>query len=340
MVVRIYEAPPGYVLGPSEVDGFAVSPEICPEKRLPDSVRYVKLGRGGEWWPVSQARGELHAGWREIDADILRRGSSEEIAQVIRSMKGDGGNVTQDLNALTTLIDRPSRHFWVTFEGGFMWWCLVRDGIVPNPNGVSAKEGHFWLQCERPWSDRSLGGRLLAMGDLPGSVTATAGFRATVCEPGASERILRIIRDQSSDALIMSSKARFAYEQTTMTLVAELDPKDFEQLVDLLLTRSGWARISTLGGPVEGYDIEIESAATGEVAFVQVKSRAGTAEFVDYVRRFQARRERYSKMIFAVHRETSTLRSEPPDIHIWNIETIAKLAVRYDLVGWLERRVG
>ena len=48
-------------------------------------------------------------------------------------------------------------------------------------------------------------------------------------------------------------------------------------LVDLILSRSGWARLAKLGGTTEGIDIEAENASAGEIAFVQVKSSATPA---------------------------------------------------------------
>ena len=48
-------------------------------------------------------------------------------------------------------------------------------------------------------------------------------------------------------------------------------------LVDLILSRSGWARLAKLGGTTEGIDIEAENASAGEIAFVQVKSSATQA---------------------------------------------------------------
>ena len=57
-------------------------------------------------------------------------------------------------------------------------------------------------------------------------------------------------------------------------------------LVDLILSRSGWTRTARLGGVTEGIDVEVENAAIGEVAFVQVKSTADPSVLDDYVARF------------------------------------------------------
>jgi hypothetical protein len=121
-------------------------------------------------------------------------------------------------------------------------------------------------------------------------------------------------------------------------LVAELRWKDFEHLVDLILVRSGWARISTLGGAQEAIDLEVENPALNECAFVQVKSQADQAELDGYVETFRSRRDRYSRMIFAVH--TPNGRVQPPDdraIQVWTGNDIARAVVRLGLGERLEK---
>ena len=123
-------------------------------------------------------------------------------------------------------------------------------------------------------------------------------------------------------------------------LVARLGPKDFEVLVDLILSRSGWARVARLGGTTEGIDVEVENPAIGEIAFVQVKSVADSAVLADYVRRFGEGRDRYDRMIFAVHSPRGTL-TPPPDlpVQVWTEARIADLVVRFGLGDWVAKRV-
>ena len=100
-----------------------------------------------------------------------------------------------------------------------------------------------------------------------------------------------------------------------------------------------WARLARRGGTTEATDIEAENAATGEIAFVQVKRSATQSTLDDYVRRFTEREELYQRMIFAVHSPTPNL-SEPTDrrIQIWGRKKIADLAVRLGLADWIAKR--
>lgn len=312
---------------------------------LPSGVRYIKNGPAGQWWPTARLKGELHAGWNEVPAAVLRSGRAEDARPYVEAQfKSDGtgrGAVSRDLKALDALINRPSRFVWITFEERRMWWCTVTDHVEV-ANGSSTKErGHFWLRCDRPWSDRTIdGARQMILSDLPGSVTAVAGFRATVCEPAASSDILRVVRNEDDPAVQAARNARMAYRDAVVGLVRRLRPNDFELLVDLILARDGWARISALGGSGPDIDTEVENRATDEIAFVQVKSQADQSALADYAGRFSEQRDRYSRMIFAVHSPRGTL-SPPPGlpIQVWGPDRIGELVVRLGLGDWIEKRV-
>ncbi|WP_438345743.1 restriction endonuclease [Methylorubrum populi] len=307
---------------------------------LPGSVRYVKNGAGGRWWPDAKSRSRLHAGWSQVPDGMLRAADVAAIEAVLRGQYGSRPGATQDLNALRSLLEGPRRHLWVTFEDGFMWWATVRDGITLSPDNETAEHGHFWLDLDRPWDNRSLAGRYLAMSELPGIVTTTAGFKGTVCEPKGWCEILRLIRDEEDEDAAAALAARLAYQAAVGKLVARLRPKDFEVLVDLILSRSGWTRLAKVGGATEGVDVEVENPAVDEIAFVQVKGAAGQDTLDDYVGRFRARRERYHRMIFAVHSPKGSLKAPPGEaVQVWDGSKVAELVVRLGLGDWVAKRV-
>lgn len=298
---------------------------------LPSAVRYIKNGEGSRWWNAARSIGQVHAGWSRVPDDLLAANDLVAIEGVLRGLYDGKAGFRQDMNQLLALLDRPSRYLWTTIEDGYLWWCSVRDGITVNPERESRDRGHFWLTCERPWSNRSLGGRELATANLPGSIEATRGFRATNCSPEAAPQILRVIGDGEDTDAAASVVARHGYEDSILKLVRRLHPKDFEILVDLILSRTGWARIAKLGGVTEGIDVEVENAATDEVAFVQVKSRAGQATLSEYVGRFLAR-PRYHRMIFAVHTPKGNLTAPAdPRVQVWDGVRVARLTVKHGL---------
>lgn len=306
---------------------------------LPATVRYVKNGEGGRWWPPAKRLNQVHLGWRSVPHDLLHTANLAAIQSIIQDGYGAKAGATQDFNMLRTLLDHPSRHLWVTFEEGCMWWCTVGDRIQTN-RGNDPALGHFWLECTRPWSNCSIGGRHLAIANLPGVITTTAGFRGTVCEPRGWREALRIIHDEQDADAAAADEARRSYELAVMRLVARLGERDFELLIDLVLARSGWVRLAKLGGATEGVDLEVENVATNEIAFVQVKSTAGQDALDDYARRFAERRDRYQRMIFAVHSPKGALLT-PKDqpIQVWAGDHIANLVVRLGLGDWVANRL-
>ena len=70
-------------------------------------------------------------------------------------------------------------------------------------------------------------------------------------------------------------------------LIAGLHWAEFETLVDLIFARSGWQRVSRVGGTLADVDLILEQPVTGETAFVQVKSKAGQSVLDDYIGRFR-----------------------------------------------------
>ena len=308
---------------------------------LPNSVRYVKNGARGQWWNAAKANGQIHLGWRDIPSDLLITANMSEIEKLIRTAFGDKPGATQDLNALRTLLVNPSQHVWVTFEDGCMWWCTVRDGIEINPNQQTNDHGHFWLTTVSPWSNRSIDGiRHLAISDLPGNVVSVAGYQATICEPKGRKEILRIIKNEKDEDAVTAELARDRYQDAVAKLVARLGPKDFELLIDLILSRTGWVRLARIGGSTEGIDVEVENISSEEIAFVQVKSAATQNVLDDYVERFNSRRDRYHRMIFAVHSPSGLLNKPAGQpISVWTGKEIAERVVKLGLGDWVAARL-
>jgi hypothetical protein len=307
---------------------------------LPTSVRYVKNGKRSQWWRAAQTNGQVHLGWKYVPHKLLLKADFAKIEQIEKAHYGSRPGATQDFNALHDLLDSPSQHIWVTFEDGFLWWCTVHDGVTVNPDGQTITKGHFWLSCDRRWSKTSVKGKRLAISDLPGTVTATAGFRATVCTPKGWKSILRLIRDERDPDAAKAAEVRHDYELAVNNIVKRLSPKDFEHLIDLILARTGWDRISDLGKTQEGLDVEAENPTAGEIAFVQVKSSATQEVLDDYVERFSHRRDRYARMIFAVHSPSGKL-TPPTDlpVQLWTGERVSELVVRLGLGKWVESRL-
>jgi hypothetical protein len=108
----------------------------------PASVRYVKNGMSGQWWRAAKTNGQVHLGWKDVPSGLLLSGDFPVIEKELRSRYGPGRGATRAINELHDLIDAPSKHLWLTFEDGYMWWCTVHDGAIVNPDGESSEKGN------------------------------------------------------------------------------------------------------------------------------------------------------------------------------------------------------
>lgn len=87
--------------------------------------------------------------------------------------------------------------------------------------------------------------------------------------------------------------------------------QDFELLVDLIFSASGWRRVGVVGGSQETVDIELVLPSTGDRAFVQIKSATTQNELDDYLRRFEKRDE--GRMFFRLSHGYRYARGERQD---------------------------
>ena len=165
-------------------------------RQSPQTVRYVKNGSGGRWWQVAKERGQLHCGWWFIPRDLLCQIDLARIKDFIKQHEEfkTPGAATADFNALKVVLDRPSQHIWITFEEGYLWWCTVRDGITVNMDtSKEREEGSFWLTCDRPWNNRSVGGRLLREQAFRAKLPQWPDFERPFASRVAQPRDLQIV---------------------------------------------------------------------------------------------------------------------------------------------------
>ena len=95
-----------------------------------------------------------------------------------------------------------------------------------------------------------------------------------------------------------------------------------------------------MGGTREGIDLEVQNPTANEIAFVQVKSSATQKTLDDYVERFNKQRDRYARMIFAVHSPSGKL-TRPANlsaVQLWEGDRVSQLVVRLGLGEWVESR--
>jgi Protein of unknown function (DUF3631) len=72
--------------------------------------------------------------------------------------------------------------------------------------------------------------------------------------------------------------------QNVGDLLDQLHQEDFELLIELIFSSSGWRRISSLGGIQKFFDMTLVLPTTGEKCSVRVKSQTNQAIFDGYIK--------------------------------------------------------
>jgi len=111
-----------------------------------------------------------------------------------------------------------------------------------------------------------------------------------------------------------------------------------DSCVDLIFARTGWQRLSELGGSQKDTDLILEQPATGERAFVQVKSKANAATF-EASRTAYTEDGSYNRNFFVCHSPVGVIPSpDDPAIIYWAGPRLAELTARAGLTNWVMKR--
>ncbi len=236
--------------------------------------------------------------------------------------------------------DADPQVLWITFARGRLWWAFARPE-VHWIGGSGDTQGTRYRKTIDGWHDHDLAGTPLDLERLSTSLTQLAGYRRTICRVAQAEYCLRMINAQADPLLDIVADARRQLEKHLAAAIARLNWADFELLVELILTRSGWRRISAIGGTMKDVDMVIEQPLTGERMLVQVKSKADQRIVVDYARRLGVRAGA-KRLLLVCHSPQGQLRepqmADGRRLQIMVAAELARRAAACDLVDWVMDR--
>jgi hypothetical protein len=300
----------------------------------PSRVRYIKLGGGGDWekeclekriirigFGSAQTRFELCEArrWNDVSESFIMEGK-------------DKGTVTRFTNELRLFFEDDGSMLWITFVGERLCWGMVE----PAKPAVHADGKGVWRSIRDGWRWTDLGGKQLTKDRLSGALTKLAAYRGTSCDVDVSDYVIRRINGKKTPEVERALAASNEMKASVLGLMRLLGPRDFELLVDLVFTTSGWRRIGTVGKTQKTLDLDIVLPSTGERAFVQVKSETTPVEFNEYVAAFQAA-GLHDRMFYVFH--SGTAETSDPKVTVIGPEQLADLVMEAGLAGWLVRKV-
>lgn len=314
--------------------GRSPSPTIA-DQRSPvaaSHLYYIKLGRGGDWEAESLRDGVLRFGYREAPHDLCARGDWQGVWEAMKTIRGDAGAATRDVNQIRAYYEADEHSIFITFVGGLLYWCRPSG-----PVELLADRSHR-RQTAEGWRNTSVNGTLLSADRLSGRLLKVQMFRGTICDVRAGDYLLRKLSDQLSPEVAAAEEAERALMTAIVDLMRLLTWQDFELLVDLVFSTSGWRRVSQVGRTQKTVDLELILPSTAERAFVQVKSQATSAALNDYVARL-AEADAYDRMFFVWHTGDITEESSPAGVILLGPRKLSRMVLDAGLSSWLREKV-
>jgi len=293
---------------------------------------YIKLGRGGDWEAESLRDGVLRFGYRDAPHELCASGDWQGVWDAMKIIRGDAGAATRDVNQIRTYYEADEQSIFITFVGGLLYWCRP-SGYVELLDDRSHRRATM-----DGWHSTSIGGSVLSADRLSGRLLKVQMFRGTICDVRAGDYLLRKLNDQLSPEVAAAEEAERALMAAIVGLMRLLTWQDFELLVDLVFSTSGWRRVSQVGRTQKTVDLELVLPSTAERAFVQVKSHATAAGLADYASRL-TQAEAYDRMFFVWH--TGDLPEEGGPAHVILIgpHKLSRMVLDAGLSSWLREKV-
>jgi hypothetical protein len=298
----------------------------------PKEIRYIKLGPGGAWEERALKRGELYFGRPTEPLDLIGRHDWEGVARYFREQGRGVGMASYMARENREFLALGADCLWITFTGEYLWWGFA-DPKVTVLRGDGKVHGTRMRRIIGGWRNTNIKGQPLHRDTLSTRLTQVASYRHTMCSVKEAQYLVRKINGLDEPIVARAAEVRQAMIAVTADAIGSLHWADFESLVDLIFVRSGWQRLSRLGGIQKDLDLELEQPTTRERAFVQIKSQAGQGELNAYLAKFS--RGTWDRMFFVCHSPRGVLRASKRNVHVWTGEALAASAVRAGLYDWV-----
>ncbi len=305
------------------------------------SAYFIKLGPKGDWEKRCLKNGELRLAYHEVPHEVALAGDKDAIREIYINEGLSKAAASNHARQALAFYDASPDAIWITFANGRLWWCQADSEVIfiGSDRGRDF-HGSRLRRTRSGWHDTSINGNPLIISDLSGQLTRVASYQQTICSVNgkALEYLLRKVNGQSLKEVEAVQGAYNDLKQAVERLIHLLTWKDFEGFVEIVFSRSGWQRVSVIGGAQKTIDIEFLLPITGERAVVQVKSRTDQAQFNEYIdglSTFVA-----DKTFYAYHSSDCVMEDQGSNIELLDVEKLADLAVRVGLVDWLIEKVG
>ncbi|NBA97069.1 hypothetical protein [Pseudomonas sp. R5(2019)] len=298
----------------------------------PNKVRFIKLGEGGEWEQSCIQNNAIRLGYHSPHHEDSLTGNWDSVRQYwLNYRKGSEGTATRDINQIRDFYELEESDVWITFYKKKLYWCHAAKEVIELDDKSRIRN------VIGSWSSTDINGKTLRVENIDGRVTKVQGFRGTICSIELQDYLVKKINGHSIDEVESATSSLNKLKADVEELIKGLWWHDFELMIDLVFSKSGWQRFSVLGKTEKDIDLDVYSPATQKRAFVQIKSATTRAELKSYIDTFHEY-EQFDEMYFVYHtchENLSDLETHYKNIHLWDLKRISGLVVNAGLVEWL-----
>jgi hypothetical protein len=301
-------------------------------KMNPSKGLYIKLGESGRWEKECLKHGILRFGYRQTPFEAAASGDWEKVRKVWLDKRKDEGAATRDVNQIRNFFETGEDTLWITFNGGFLWWCFAKPGVKQHQD----EEGSYRKTVDG-WHNTDIKGAKLSSEKLSGNLLKVQSFQGTICDIKEFEYLKLKLTGQLLPQVEDAAHAENQMVEKIVPLMRLLTWQDFELLVDLVFANSGWRRLGQVGKTQKTVDIELMLPTTGERAFVQVKSSASKQDLTQYVERLKDSHA-YDRMFFVWH-SGDVGEVEESNVALIGPGRLARMVFDAGLTSWLREKV-
>jgi hypothetical protein len=208
----------------------------------PIRVRYIKLGEKGKWEKECIEKGIIRFGFGSSTAErfpLCRAGRWNALRKSFIAAGKDKGTATRFTKEMRLFFKDPGSTLWITFVGERLYW-----GFLESTPPKRHADGNSVLRkiSSGAWRCTDLHGEELTKDRLSGALTKLAAYRGTSCRVDVADYAVRRINGQKTPEVERAVAASKQMRTSALELMKLLTLRDFETLVDLVFSTSGWRR--------------------------------------------------------------------------------------------------
>ena len=306
-------------------------------------ICYIKLGEKGRWVTECFDKGVLRFGFSSGTESLKNLAISKKWDSIKDYWISNGCSkqvATSYTNQIKSYFEDDGTTLWIAIENGYLYYgftegSVISDSSLKEYDGDSLSSHRFMNR--NGWLKVDINGKELKLNELSGNLTKISGFRGTTftLDKDKDSYLRNRIQGKFNETIYEVQNTLEELKIQLTKLIKTLTPQDFELLIQLIFSNSGWRQIFSTGGTRKTIDLELENPITGDLIFVQVKSESNNSQLNDYINRKEM--SYYSKMFYVYHSGNVNKISDD-SVSVWDVFDVAEQVIANGLINWLIKK--